>query len=133
MMAAFSLSWVFGVGAQAKGGRNRFPSWDDVLSYLELIREGKGSVTLELISKTAVGPQSLQVQSEGGKYVVSLGEDDGVDYIVRSYRNLKLQGIPFEVLGDVWDGVLICDEFSILKNIFEEFFLTGDVNKELLN
>ncbi|WP_220274552.1 DUF6911 family protein, partial [Pseudomonas aeruginosa] len=68
MMAAFSLSWVFGVGAQAKGGRNRFPSWDDVLSCLELIREGKGSVTLELISKTAVGPQSLQVQSEGGKY-----------------------------------------------------------------
>ncbi|MFO6307290.1 DUF6911 family protein, partial [Pseudomonas aeruginosa] len=112
---------------------NRFPSWDDVLSCLELIREGKGSVTLELISKTAVGPQSLQVQSEGGKYVVSLGEDDGVDYIVRSYRNLKLQGIPFEVLGDVWDGVLICDEFSILQNIFEEFFLTGDVSKELLN
>lgn len=55
MMAAFSLSWVFGVGAKAKGGRNRFPSWDDVLSCLELIREGKGSVTLELISKTAVG------------------------------------------------------------------------------
>ena len=61
------------------------------------------------------------------------GEDDGVDYIVRSYRNLKLQGIPFEVFGDVWDGVLICDEFSILKNIFEEFFLIGDVSKELLN
>ncbi|WP_428829876.1 DUF6911 family protein [Pseudomonas aeruginosa] len=56
-----------------------------------------------------------------------------MDYIVRSYRNLKLQGIPFEVLGDVWDGVLICDEFSILQNIFEEFFLTGDVSKELLN
>ncbi|MFU5734460.1 DUF6911 family protein [Pseudomonas aeruginosa] len=28
---------------------------------------------------------------------------------------------------------MICDEFSILKNIFEEFFLTGDVSKELLN
>ncbi|MFU5734440.1 DUF6911 family protein [Pseudomonas aeruginosa] len=28
---------------------------------------------------------------------------------------------------------MICDEFSILQNIFEEFFLTGDVSKELLN
>ncbi|EPR3225689.1 DUF6911 family protein [Pseudomonas aeruginosa] len=37
------------------------------------------------------------------------------------------------MFGDVWDGVLICDEFSILKNIFEEFFLIGDVSKELLN
>ncbi|MGA4816214.1 DUF6911 family protein [Pseudomonas aeruginosa] len=98
-MAAFSLSWVLAWVLKLREEGNRFPSWDDVLSYLELIREGKGSVTLELISKTAVGPQSLQVQSEGGKYVVSLGEDDGVDYIVRSYRNLKLQGIPFEVLG----------------------------------
>ena len=76
MMAAFSLSWVLAWVLKLRG-RNRFPSWDDVLSCLELIREGKGSVTLELISKTAVGPQSLQVQSEGGKYVVSLGKTMG--------------------------------------------------------
>jgi hypothetical protein len=132
-MSAFSLSWIFGFGAQAKGGRNKLPSWDDILSCLEKIRDNKGSVTLDVVTEMGVGSQSLQVLSDSGRYVVSLEEDDGVDYFVRSYRNAKLQGMKVEVLGDIWDGVFVCNDFYTVKSIFEEFFLTGDVSKEWLD
>ncbi|WP_238418115.1 DUF6911 family protein, partial [Pseudomonas syringae group genomosp. 3] len=36
-------------------------------------------------------------------------------------------------LGDIWNGELVCLDFSIVKEALEEFFLTGDVSLDLLN
>lgn len=132
-MTGFSLSWVFGIGPQAKGGRNKLPIWSDILFCLNEVKGNKGSVTLDLTAETGFGAKSLQVLSDEGKYVISLGEDDGVDYIVRSYRNINLQDVSLDVLGDVWDGVFVCTDFFVVKSIFKEFFLTGNVSKELLD
>lgn len=132
-MIAFSLSWVFGFGLQAKGGRKKLPSWEEIFSCLKEVKGCKGSVTLDLLTDTDIGPQSLQVLSDNCKYVISLGEDNGTEYFVRSYTNISLAGIELEVLGDVWDGVLVCTDFNDVEKIFKQFFLAGDVDKKLLN
>ncbi|WP_375233339.1 DUF6911 family protein [Pseudomonas syringae group genomosp. 3] len=33
----------------------------------------------------------------------------------------------------MWNGELVCLDFSIVKEALEEFFLTGDVSLDLLN
>ncbi|MCY7259316.1 DUF6911 family protein [Pseudomonas protegens] len=132
-MKGYLLSWVVGVGEQAGGGKKKLPTWQDVNFYLDQIKDGKGSLTLDVIDAPDVGPQLLQVISDAGKYVLSLGEDDGSDYIVRSYFNPDLKDSEYEILGDVWSGKLVCLDFSIVKNLFEEFFLTGNVSSRILS
>ena len=132
-MKNYSLSWVVGVGDQANGGNKKFPVWQDVDCYLDKIKRGKGSLTLSIVGGSDTGPQFLQVFSDEGKYVLSLGEDDGTDYVVRSYFNPELKNSEYEILGDIWSGELVCLDFSIVKEAFEEFFLIGDVSLELLS
>ncbi|MEE4070507.1 DUF6911 family protein [Pseudomonas viridiflava] len=132
-MKNYSLSWVVGVGDHANGGNKKFPVWQDVDCYLDKIKRGKGSLTLSIVGGSDTGPQFLQVFSDEGKYVLSLGEDDGTDYVVRSYLNPELKNSEYEILGDIWSGELVCLDFSIVKEAFEEFFLIGDVSLELLS
>lgn len=132
-MKNYSLSWVIGIGDQANGGSKKFPNWQDIDSHLDKIKEGKGSLTLTIVGGPDIGPQLLQVFSDGGKYVLSLGEDDGTDYVIRSYFNPELKNREYEILGNFWGGELVCLDFSVVKNAFEEFFLTGDVSLSVLN
>lgn len=132
-MKNYSLSWVVGVGDQANGGNKKLPDWQDIDYYLDEIKEGKGSLTLSIVGGPNIGLQLLQVFSDEGKYILSLGEDDGADYVVRSYLNPELKNSEYEILGDVWSGELVCLDFSIVKEAFEEFLLTGDVSLNLLS
>ncbi|MFB3304731.1 hypothetical protein [Pseudomonas sp. AMR01] len=133
MKKNYSLSWVVGVGDQANGGNKKFPVWQDVDCYLDKVKRGKGSLTLSIIGGPDTGLQFLQVFSDEGKYVLSLGADDGTDYVVRSYLNPELKNSEYEILGDIWSGELVCLDFSIVKEAFEEFLLMGDVSLELLS
>ncbi|WP_135309965.1 DUF6911 family protein [Pseudomonas nabeulensis] len=132
-MKNYSLSWVVGVGDQANGGNKKSPIWQDVDCYLNKVKSGKGSLILSVVGGPDTGPQFLQVFSDEGKCVLSLGEDDGADYVVRSYLNPELKNSEYEILGDIWSGELVCLDFSIVKEAFEEFFLVGDVRLELLS
>ena len=128
-----TLSWVFGAGDQASGGNKTLPAWQDIEFYLDEVKRRNGSLTLNVVDGPDVGPQLLQVFSDNGKYVLSLGEDDGEDYIVRSYLNPELKGSEYEVLGNTWGGELVCLDFSVVNDAFEEFFLTGNVSRSLLS
>lgn len=132
-MKNYSLSWVVGVGDQANGGNKKFPAWQDIECYLDKINRGNGSLTLNILGGADAGPQFLQLFSDEGKYALSLGQDDGTDYVVRSYLNPALKGNEYEILGDIWSGELVCLDFSIVKKAFAEFFLMGDVGLELLS
>lgn len=46
-------------------------------------------------------------------YVLSLGEDEGTDYVVRSCLNPELKNSEYEVLGDSGSGVRVCLDFFI--------------------
>jgi hypothetical protein len=132
-MKNYTLSWVVGVGDQAKGGNKKLPAWQDVEFHLDEIEKEGGSLTLNVVDGPDVGPQLLQVFSDNGRYVLSLGEDDGENYIVRSYFNSGLKGSEYEILGNNWSGELVCLNFSVVKDAFEEFFLTGNVSRSLLS
>jgi hypothetical protein len=91
------------------------------------------TVTIDLIDGPEVGPQSLQVQTENGYFVLSLGEDDGEDYNVRTYANLSKDLQQVSILGNLWDSKLVCTDPDVVMKIFQDFFKTGDVSRDLLN
>jgi hypothetical protein len=70
-----------------QGGNQRSSAWSDVEARLEQAKIFSGSVSLETIGGSGGRPHYLQVQSDGAKYLLTLGEDDGKDYHVRSYFN----------------------------------------------
>ena len=134
-MSYISLSWVVGQGEDSNGGSKDRPSVDKIMEYLERILKNSGSITLDIIDGPEIGPQSLQVEAEGGNAVISLGEDDGDEYIVRTYTN-KLATDTDEdvtVLGNLWDSKLICEDADELRGIVKEFVATGTVSQDKLS
>jgi len=128
-----SVSWVIGSGANAQGGSTDVVNLDDVIVTLEKVLEKSGSITLDVVNGPEVGPESLQVESEAGLSVVSLGVDNGEDYVVRTYTNDSGDSEKITILGNEWDPKLVCGDESIVKQIVEEFFTTGDVSKNFLS
>ena len=133
LMFPISLSWTIGFGQSCYGGNKQNVKLDDVLKILKEITEKSGTANLALVNAPDVGHQSLQVQSENGYFVLTLGEHDDEDHIVRTYTNLSRDSQQAIVLGNVWDSMLICTESAIVIKIFKEFFETGDVSRDLLN
>lgn len=129
----FSFSWVIGCGENAQGGSTDDINIEDVLATVELILNRSGSVTLDVIDADEIGPESLQVETEGGRSLLSLGEDTGDEYIVRTFTNRLAKGGKVSILGNEWDSKLICEDPSIVKSVVEEFLSTGNVSREMLS
>lgn len=132
-MSYISLSWVIGQGEDSDGGSKDSPSLNKIVEYLERILENSGSITLDIIDGPEIGPQSLQVEAEGGNAVISLGEDDGDEYIVRTYTNKFATEKEVAVLGNLWDSKLICEDADELRDIVKEFVATGTVSQDKLS
>ena len=132
-MITFSLSWVVGFGQSSRGGSKDDVSLDDVMNILNKVLKDSGSVTIDVINGPEIGPESLQVGSEAGLSVLSLGENDGEDYVVRTYTADSFYTQQVSILGEMWDLNLICKDQNIVKDIFKEFFLTGNVSRNLLS
>lgn len=106
---------------------------DNVMEILEAILESSGSVTLDLMDGSGTGPEYLQVETEAGLSVITLGEDDGEDFIVRTYTSNSSGSSKVTILGDDWDSKLICKDKNLVKEIFREFIKTGNVSRNLLS
>ena len=129
----FSLSWVIGSGENAQGGTTDNVQLDNVIATIELVLNKSGSVTLDIINGDEIGPESLQVETEGGKSVISLGENTSDDYVVHTYTNESAIDGKISILGNEWDLKMVCDDSNIIKTLFKEFLLTNKVSKSLLN
>lgn len=132
LMPHLSLTWTFGSGADARGGTQKSPEWHHIESLLERLRDRSGSVTLSIIDAPESGPQLLQVFADNGQYLISLGEIVDGDYDVRSYSNDSSRIERIEILGNLWDGKLVCSDFSVVQQVFTQFFRDGDVSVNLL-
>ena len=73
------------------------------------------------------------MESEAGLSVVSLGVNNGEDYVVRTYANSSGGSEKITILGNEWDSKLVCSDESIVKQIVAEFVTTGDVSKKFLS
>ena len=129
----FSFSWVIGSGADARGGNSSDADLEQILKTFELIREKSGSVTIDIIDSCETGPESLQIESENGKSVISLGENTSDDYVVRTFTNPLSEHKKICILGNEWDDSLVCEDSNLMIAIIKEFMTTGNVSKDILN
>lgn len=129
----YSFSWVIGCGENAQGGNTYDVQQERVMEVLELILNSSGSITLDIVDGDEIGAESLQVQSEGGESVISLGEYIGDDYVVRGFSNKSAGVEKISILGDEWDSKLVCDDQKTVKQIVIEFLSTGSVSSEYLS
>ena len=128
-----AFSWVIGCGDNARGGNSDDVERGSVLETVDLILENSGSVTLDIDDSGEIGPESLHIESEDGRSVISLGENTVDDYVVRTFTNKSAHGGHVTILGNEWDSSLVCEDSDIVKSIVEEFLSTGDVSIDLLS
>jgi hypothetical protein len=129
----FSFSWVIGCGDNAQGGSTNDVQIDNVLKTVELILDRSGSVTLDVIDGKEIGSKNLQVETEGGKSVISLGENTSDDYVVRTFNSEIANDGKVSILGNEWDSRLICEDLKLVKAIIKEFLSTGNVSRDFLS
>ena len=132
-MSKLSLSWSSGVGAGGLGGNKINPEWSDIEEALARLTTYSGTVTLDIVQIPDIGPQSLQVRGEQGKYVIMLGELDENDHNVRTFTNMDAGPGKIEILGDRWDSRIVCLDINVVTRAFREFFDTRNVSLEILD
>lgn len=127
------LSWTIGARGHVRGGRKDKATWADVEPILGEVLERSGTVTVDLTADPELGSGNLQVRTEDGLSIITLGVDNGEDYVVRSYSGGKRSSGNVEILGDYWPSESICSDFKVVVGAFKEFLENGDVSKEVLS
>ena len=132
-MIDLSLSWGLTIDGGCSAGSIRSVEWHSVETKLDEVCSSGGSVQLELEEDHETGPHSLEVLVENGFFLLSLLEYFPDSTNVRSYTNPTGVGKMIEIGGNFWSDLLLCSNFSIVKNAFVEFYQTGDVSKQILS
>ncbi len=126
-----------GSSGETSEGTKADATFEGMLSNLKKTLNKSGSVSLALIDGPEVGPQLLQLETQGGKSLLTLGVDDGNDFVVRHYvqteqeaNALAAEPPSIKIFGHYWDKQLLCTDKEIVTAVFTEFFETGDVSKD---
>lgn len=127
-----SCAWVIDCGNSQDGGFSDCLRWNDVLEKLNRVITQSGSLSLDCSGETI---KHLQVRSENGASIITLGAETEGDYEVRTVSNNTRQ-VDMEsvtILGDVWDQKMICYDSKIVVSVFKEFYETCEVSSNLLS
>jgi hypothetical protein len=124
------------------------PTWEFIESNLNEIRQDGGTARLYIQKLTSMMPEgklsprapdgkqwyeiikSLELMFDEGKFILNFSEDKGDDIDIISYWNPGADPALVAILGDSWDGRMICADFNIAVKFFKEFFETGDITKD---
>lgn len=129
-----NLSWSINRNSANEGGNIDNPDWLMVKGKLDSVLGNAGTVGLE-IEDDNEKIRSLSVRAENGAYLLTIGVETSEDWIVRTYRNPNVEapGQLIEILGDRWNSQFICNESQVVIGVFDEFFNTGHVAKEVFS
>lgn len=127
-----SLSWVVGFGRSCEGGMLRDPLWSDVSTHLEKSCREAGSVTMDVDELAGFELLTLQVIADAGKYVLTLGVDDGNEYDVRVFSGNENVLKKLHVQGELVDSSMVCLDFEIVVEVFRQLFDSGQVSRDLM-
>ena len=123
----FLLSWVI----EDKGGHTYSFNWDFLKNLLINLKNSRGSITLSIIDRET-GITSLQTQAENNNYLLTLEDETEDEINVKSYFNeLGGQG-QIKILGDYWDKRQVTNDYSMILDIFSQYYLTGDINRDYI-
>ncbi|WP_311791351.1 MULTISPECIES: DUF6911 family protein [Pantoea] len=124
----FKMSWTL----NGYGGNKQVSTWSDILNQLEQLQGREGTLTLDMLMSSESGAEMLQVRTENGYYLMTLGEIFEDEYQVRTYWDPSGNDDEVMILGDCWPIRQITENFDIVVKVFEEFTCTGNVSKKYL-
>ncbi|UCZ73550.1 hypothetical protein LHK94_10725 [Dickeya zeae] len=127
------LEAEFYLSGRSSFTRIRRPEWSDVEELFLKLRNKKGSMRLVVLPEPSVGPVNIDVSTEDGFYLITLLEYSENDSDVRSYWNMSKADNRVIVFGNYWPERQLIRDFELVVMIFKEFFVTGNVSKDLLN
>ncbi|MGM3225991.1 DUF6911 family protein [Dickeya zeae] len=127
------LEAEFYLSGRSSFTRIRRPEWSDVEELLLKLRNKKGSMRLVVLPEPSVGPVNIDVSTEEGFYLITLLEYSENDSDVRSYWNMSKSDNRVIVFGNYWPERQLIRDFDLVVMIFKEFFVTGNVSKDLLD
>lgn len=52
---------------------------------------------------------------------------------IRTFSDPTRPDIMVDMLGDFWDNRMIVDDFSLVRRAFTEFYLTADIDREIVS
>lgn len=125
----FKMSWTL----DEIGGNKRIQNLDMVLNQFAQIQGKKGTLTLDILNSSDDSAEMLQIRTENGYYLITLGEIVEDEYQVRTYWDSSKPDTGIVILGDYWPESQLTKDSEFIVKILKEFFDTGNVSKELLS
>ena len=92
-----------------------------------------GTARIDISPEPEVGPYSLKLYAEEGRYLVTLGEngEDG-EFHFRTMDVEDRENVLTYLQGNTYPNRAITEDIDTVARIFMEFYRTGDVSRELL-
>ncbi|HFK5792962.1 DUF6911 family protein [Enterobacter asburiae] len=115
------------------GGNKQIQNLDMVLNQFKQIQGKKGTLTLDILNSSDDSAELLQIRTENGYYLITLGEIVEDEYQVRTYWDSSKPDTGIMILGDYWPESQLTKDSEFIVKILKEFFDTGNVSKEFLS
>ena len=121
---------------------NRNPTLEDINNALDLFASSDGVLYLIQNDVKGTTPYELTLYADKGKYLVMFSkrlplagneddEDDEDDEVRTFWDSNRTRGLV-SVYGDLWDNRTITEDFTKVRKAFNEFYLTGDIDRNLV-
>ncbi|PIT42499.1 DUF6911 family protein [Snodgrassella alvi] len=120
---------------------NRNPTLEDINNALDLFASGEGVLYLIQNDVKGTTPYELTLYADKGKYLVMFskrlplaGNEDNEDNEdeVRTFMDRTRSRGMVDLQGDLWDNRIITEDFTKVRKAFNEFYLTGDIDRNLV-
>jgi hypothetical protein len=94
----------------------------------------EGEARIDISPEPEIGPYSLKLYAEDGKYLVTLGEngEDGLFHF-RTLNDDSRENIITYIQGNTYPNWDITEDIDLVARIFMEFYRTGDVSQDILS
>ncbi|NLR74312.1 DUF6911 family protein [Leeia aquatica] len=119
-----------------KSGSAYIKEWHEVNYRLQKLKFFGGSLSLSIYPEPDSGTLDVSVESSGGYYFISSTYNNGLtDSIteVRTYNGMIHNYPSVEMYGHLWPGSLLCRDYTIVEQVFKDFFERGVVPESILS
>lgn len=115
------------------------PTLEDINNALDLFASSEGVLYLIQDYVKGTTPYELTLYADKGKYLVMFskrlplaGNEDDEDDEVRTFWDSNRSRGMVDLQGDLWDNRIITEDFTKVRKAFNEFYLTGDIDRNLV-
>lgn len=110
------------------------PSINELVKYLEYFKNHSGTLVLSNNQDENLTPYNMTLYSDDKRYLVLFAtqmEDGDID--VRTFNDHSGSQEFISILGEPYAKASIITDFEWVIQVFKEFLVYGDVNRDLLD